>query len=221
MTRHPDGHPAGPGRGTRPGARAGHLELVRAACLADPDLPALIFEDGVSVSRARLLGRDRVVRRLPAVPRIEPGDRVAIMMPNRAEFMVAWLAVAACRGILVALNPAARSHDAGHVLRDSAATDRGRGRARTPRCSPNSSRTARTLAEIVVAARRRAGRAERLHRAPGMAGRPDEARGDLTNIFYTSGTTGPPKGLRRRSRLLGAVRRPDGRAVQHHRRATG
>jgi acyl-CoA synthetase (AMP-forming)/AMP-acid ligase II len=35
--------------------------------------------------------------------RIEPGDRVVMMMPNRAEFMVTWLAVAACRGILVAL----------------------------------------------------------------------------------------------------------------------
>ncbi len=30
------------------------VELVRDACQADPDRPALIFEDGVSVSRGRL-----------------------------------------------------------------------------------------------------------------------------------------------------------------------
>ena len=96
------------------------IELVRDARQADPDIPALIFEDGLRMSRARLWAElESFAGYLRS--RIEPGDRVAIIMPNRAEFMLAWLAVAACRGILVALNPVARSHDAGHVLRDSAA----------------------------------------------------------------------------------------------------
>ena len=84
------------------------VEVVRAACRADPDRPALIFEDGVSVSRGRLWAEIESFAGYPS-SRIGPGDRVAVMMPNRAEFMVTWLAVAACRGILVALNPAARS----------------------------------------------------------------------------------------------------------------
>ncbi len=113
----PDGRPAGmPG-----GVPARDLvEVVRAACQADPGRPALIFEDGVSVSRGRLWAETESFAGYLS-SRIRPGDRVAVMMPNRAEFMVTWVAVAACRGILVALNPAARSHDAGHVLRDSAA----------------------------------------------------------------------------------------------------
>jgi crotonobetaine/carnitine-CoA ligase len=185
----PDGRPAGlPGGG--PPARD-LVELVRDACQADPDLPALIFEDGVTVSRARLWAEiESFAGYLSA--RIGPGDRVAVMMPNRAEFMVTWLAVAACRGILVALNPAARSHDAGHMLRDSAAriavVDAAHAALFTelqPACPG--------LAEIIVAQDGEPGGLSG-YAGRGLPARPEAARGDLTNIFYTSGTTGPPKG---------------------------
>jgi crotonobetaine/carnitine-CoA ligase len=167
------------------------VEQVRAACLADPAIPALIFEDGVSVSRARLWAEiESFAGYLSS--RIAPGDRVAVMMPNRAEFMVAWLAVVACRGILVALNPAARSHDAGHVLRDSAArlavvdaANAGLFAELQPACPG--------LAEVIVAADGEPGGLSG-YAGPRIPERPAEARGDLTNIFYTSGTTGPPKG---------------------------
>jgi len=167
------------------------VELVREACQADPASPALIFEDGVSVSRGRLWAEVASFAGYLST-RIRPGDRVVVMMPNRAEFMVAWLAVAACRGILVALNPAARSHDAGHVLRDSAAAIAIADAAHAelfaelqPGCPD--------LAEIIVAADGEPGGLSG-YAGPGLPPRPGEARGDLTNIFYTSGTTGPPKG---------------------------
>jgi carnitine-CoA ligase len=184
----PDGRPA-----DMPGGVPDRdlVEVVRAACRADPERPALIFEDGVSVSRARLWAEiESFAGYLSS--RIRPGDRVAAMMPNRAEFMVTWLAVAACRGILVALNPAARSHDAGHVLRDSAArvavVDGAHAdlfRALQPDCPQ--------LAEIIVAADCEPGGLS-AYAGAGFPDRPADARGDLTNIFYTSGTTGPPKG---------------------------
>jgi crotonobetaine/carnitine-CoA ligase len=167
------------------------IEVVRDACRTDPDVPALIFEDGVSISRRRLWAETESFAGYLG-SRIGPGDRVAVMMPNRAEFMIAWLAVAACRGILVALNPAARSHDAGHVLRDSAAriavvdaAYSGLFAELQPDCPE--------LAEIIVAAGGEPGGLS-AYAGPGLRERPDEARGDLTNIFYTSGTTGPPKG---------------------------
>ena len=46
---------------------------------------------------------------------------VAIILDNRAEFMIAWLAVVALRATLVSVNPDVKEHDARHVLRDSAA----------------------------------------------------------------------------------------------------
>ncbi|MGO8960972.1 MAG: class I adenylate-forming enzyme family protein [Streptosporangiaceae bacterium] len=167
------------------------IEVVRDACRADPEVPALIFEDGVSVSRRRLWAETESFAGYLS-SRIGPGDRVAVMMPNRAEFMITWLAVAACRGILVALNPAARSYDAGHVLRDSAARVAVVDAAYAelffelqPDCPE--------LTEIIVAADGEPGGLSD-YAGPGLPERPDEARGDLTNIFYTSGTTGPPKG---------------------------
>ncbi len=113
----PDGRPADM-PGTVPDRDL--TEVVRDACRADPDIPALIFEDGVIVSRGRLWAEAESFGGYLSA-RIAPGDRVAVMMPNRAEFMITWLAVTGCRGVLVALNPAARSYDAGHVLRDSVA----------------------------------------------------------------------------------------------------
>lgn len=185
----PDGRPAGMPGGAPPDRDL--VELVRDACRKDPDVPALIFEDGVSVSRARLWAEiESFAGYLSS--RIAPGDRVAIMMPNRAEFMVTWLAVTACRGILVALNPAARSHDAGHVLRDSAARIAVVDGAHAALFAGLQS-ACPDLTEIIVAADSEPGGLS-AYTGPGLPARPDEARGDLTNIFYTSGTTGPPKG---------------------------
>ena len=185
----PDGRPADMPGGDPPSQDL--IEWVRDACHQDPDVPALIFEDGVSVSRARLWAEvESFAGYLSS--RIAPGDRVAVMMPNRAEFMIAWLAVAACRGILVALNPAARSYDAGHVLRDSSARIAvidGAHAALFAGLQPDCPE----LAEIIVAADGEPGGLS-AYTGPGLPQRPDEARGDLTNIFYTSGTTGPPKG---------------------------
>jgi len=174
------------------GASGGDLlAAVREACLSDPARPALIFEDGVAVTRQQLWrGAESFAGYLQS--RVAPGDRVAVMMPNRAEFMITWLAVVACRAVLVSLNPAARSHDAGHILRDSAAkvavvdaAHEDLFRELQPSCPG--------LAEIVVAAGGEpTGLAAFTGPAPGP--RAAEAAGDVTNVYYTSGTTGPPKG---------------------------
>lgn len=174
-----------------PGAYGDLVKAAQAACRANPERPALIFEDGVVVSRGRLWSAVESFAGYLQT-RLEAGDRVAIMMPNRAEFMVAWLAVVACRGVLVPLNPALRSYDAGHILRDSGArlavidaTYEGLFLDLRGDCP--------ALEELVVATD---GEPDGLS---GYAGtwsgqRPEEAASDITNVYYTSGTTGPPKG---------------------------
>jgi crotonobetaine/carnitine-CoA ligase len=165
--------------------------IVRAACHADPARPALIFEDGVVVTRARLWAEVESFAGY-LQPRVGPGDRIAVMMPNRAEFMIAWLAAVACRAELVSLNPAARSHDAGHILRDSAAKIAivdGEHATLFRELQP----TCPALAEIVIIGDEEpGGLAAFTGRLTGA--RPETARDDVTNVYYTSGTTGPPKG---------------------------
>jgi carnitine-CoA ligase len=167
------------------------LEAVSAACHTEPDNPALIFEDGVVVSRARLWSEAESFAGY-LQQRIEPGQRVAIMMPNRAEFMIAWLAVVAARGVLVPLNPTLRSYDAGHILRDSAAP--------VAISSPEHETLFRDLQadcpelEHLVIARDSEPGGLAPFRGQWSGQRPPDAAGDITNVYYTSGTTGPPKG---------------------------
>jgi len=169
--------------------------LVAEACLRHPASPALIYEDGLVVTYADLLNRAERFSGYLRRRRVGPGDCVAVMIGNRTEFMVAWLAAAAVRATTVSINPAAKSHDAGHILADSDArmlvadpAHRDVIDAVRPQC-PN-------LREIVwVDGPEPDGLlAHSVADTPlPFASSPAE-RADIVNIYYTSGTTGPPKG---------------------------
>lgn len=170
------------------------LTLVRRACAKAPDLAAIRFEDGVELSRAELL---RGIAEFGGYlrDRVQPGDRVAAMMTNRAEFWIVWLATVANGASLVTLNPVAGVDDAGHVLRDSGATvvvvDAGC-RSLAEELRPSCPEF-QEIVELLPAEPR------------GLEGFVSP-NGDLdlvevrvepdaiTNVYYTSGTTGPPKG---------------------------
>lgn len=180
-----------------PGSVIAHktlIETMGTACRAAPDVPAMIFEDGVVVTRGQLLERaERFAAWLQQ--HMRAGEPVAIMVETRAEFMVAFFAVIAVRGTLVSINPAAREADAGYTLRDSAAVlaivstnTRELVEALRPTCPQ--------LRELVIVD----GAEPDGLSAYDVAGqrldftkvecRPD----DIATIYYTSGTTGMPKG---------------------------
>ena len=52
---------------------------------------------------------------------VQPGDRVAIQMQNSPQYIVAYYAVLAVRGVVVPLNPMYRSDEVAAILGDAGA----------------------------------------------------------------------------------------------------
>src|SRR5262245_38067754 len=170
------------------------VELVEQACRRAPTQPAMVFEDGLVVTRQQLLdGVERFAGYLAV--RTTPDERVAVMLETRAESMIAQLAALAARCVVVPVNPTAKAHDAGHILRDSGAV-----LAIVSVANENLVERLRpqlpALRDIIVlrgpepdGLAAYAADTERIRLAECRAG-----RREIVTIHYTSGTTGAPKG---------------------------
>ena len=173
-------------------ARQPLLEFLAPRLVADDERPAVIFDDGFVLGHGVL--RDRIERFAARLGRtVEAGDRVALALPNRAEFLIAYFAILANRAVVVNLSPGVASHDAAHVLSDSgavvviaepemadvleAAAPLGALREVVRVEGPEPDGLLTDAGERVVL--------EAVHADPA----------EITDIGYTSGTTGLPKAL--------------------------
>jgi carnitine-CoA ligase len=169
------------------------IELVDEACRRWPDAPAMIFEDGLVVTYGELLAAsERFAGYLAG--RVQPGEAVAVILRNRAEFMIAWLAVVASRAVLVSVNPDDKALDAGHILRDSASVIVILGEEHESLVDELRPELASLREVITVRGDEPHGLARYTGHEPLSFAQAECARGDISNIYYTSGTTGRPKG---------------------------
>jgi crotonobetaine/carnitine-CoA ligase len=170
------------------------IELVHKGCVEDPERPAIIVEDGLVITRRELLERsERFAGYLR--PRLKPGDNVVVMLDNRVEFMVALFGIIANRGALVSIAPTAQEHDAGHIMQDSRPVLAITGTAQQPLIEQLQSKSP-SLKEIIVVDGVEPdglGRFERAGERLDFAEAPCR-RDDMITVYYTSGTTGAPKG---------------------------
>ncbi|MFD0685994.1 class I adenylate-forming enzyme family protein [Actinomadura fibrosa] len=159
------------------------------------DRPVLLFEDGFTITGRQLRGRAERFAGLLA-RHIGVGDRVALAVGNRAEYVIAYLAVLANRAVIVSLSPRIGPDDARYAVEDSgcvlAITD------------DDSHDVLAALADQAPALRAAikvdgpepAGFDHLLDGIEPIRFADVEARlDDLVDIGYTSGTTGLPKAL--------------------------
>jgi acyl-CoA synthetase (AMP-forming)/AMP-acid ligase II len=168
---------------------------------------ALALDDeGVRFSFRELAAAGEAAARAFLAAGLAPGERAAIWAPNVWEWVVAALGIQSAGGVLVPLNTRYKAAEAGYILRKS--------RARvlctmgeflgTSYADSLAGEELPHLERVVVfrgAARRGEPWAEFV--AAGARVPADEARaraaavapGDLSDILFTSGTTGNPKGV--------------------------
>lgn len=94
--------------------------LLQARLATDPQAPAFIHRDGVTTVADFA---DQVARMVTAlrVQGIGPGDRVAVWLVNRVEWLVLLMALARLGAIAAAVNTRYRQEEVAHILRTSGA----------------------------------------------------------------------------------------------------
>ncbi|MCW2742861.1 MAG: acyl-CoA synthetase [Blastococcus sp.] len=171
--------------------------LVRTAARRWPERTLLSFPaTGESATCAEFDGRSDALAAGLVAQGVSPGDRVAVMLPNRLDFPVAWIGIVKAGGVMVPLNVFYQAADAAHVLQNSGATVLITDGEHLP-LARDMQATCESLTCIVsvdgpadgvldLAAVLAGG--EGGHHLPRVY--PEET----ANLQYTSGTTGHPKG---------------------------
>ena len=171
------------------GSAATIVDLVRASCERWPDRPVLTIDGGPTLTRVELRGL--VERAMGALDgRFAPGDRVVVSMENRVEYLVAFIAVVARRGVVVPLNPASGPVDGRHILRASRAV-----LAIVDEAGAKHVADREELADLRAVIELGGDEPDGLPAGPpvSLADARTEAD-DLVAVTFTSGTTGLPKG---------------------------
>ncbi|MFI1996658.1 long-chain fatty acid--CoA ligase [Actinoplanes sp. NPDC020271] len=169
--------------------------ILRESATARPDAPA-ILTDQQTITYGELDARSDAVAAALTARGIRPGDRVALQLPNIAEFPIAYYGILKAGAIVVPLNVLMRTPEIAYQLADSGARllitwaglieDAGKVAAEAGiddcyAAGPVPPGAARPFSELTTATDEPFPLAER-------------NADDTAAIVYTSGTTGRPKG---------------------------
>ncbi|MDT4991315.1 MAG: carnitine-CoA ligase [Actinoplanes sp.] len=156
------------------------VTVIERAAQRWPDRVAWRFDPGATLTFAEVAERTAGYAQALRSRGVRAGDRVAVMLPNQAEFPLLWLALARLGAAIVPVNVKYRSADTEHLLRDSGAV----AVVTTARFEPLLA-TLDGPPRVLLA--------EEIAPADGFEQQPIDPA-TTVNVQYTSGTTGAPKG---------------------------
>ncbi len=170
------------------------IEVVHKGCMDDPYRPVLIVEDGLTITRKAFLDRCQSFAGY-LKDKVKAGDRVVVMLDNRVEFMIALFGIIANRGTLVSIAPTAQQFDAGHIVKDAQPVAAICGATQKPIIEAVRD-SAPMLKHIIVVEGEEPKGLEPYERQAEPLDFSNVAceRDDIITVYYTSGTTGAPKG---------------------------
>ncbi|PKP82852.1 MAG: AMP-dependent synthetase [Alphaproteobacteria bacterium HGW-Alphaproteobacteria-2] len=161
--------------------------LARRAA-ASPDRPALLLGTDCVADYAALHARASGLGAALAARGVEPGDRVAIFMKNCPEYLVALFGIWQAGAAAVPVNAKLHPKEAAFILADAG--------ARLCFVTPDLAGGLADAAPDVALIDAKEAEFAALCAGDGPAAPAPRAPGDLAWLFYTSGTTGRPKGVR-------------------------
>lgn len=164
--------------------------LARSAQVAG-DSPALMLGDRLVADYATFHARAAALATALTARGILPGDRVAIWSGNAPDYLTALYGIWIAGAVAVPINAKLHPREAAFILQDSGARHLFLG----PGLAPDTDLPQTPLASPAFASMTMGAPAPITDRGPG----------DLAWLFYTSGTTGQPKGVQITQGMLAAT----------------